>query len=135
MPRGIPNKKPDAQGQAHGAVATRGGRINKMDCVRQALGELGDDARTKDIQGFLKRRFNLDMNTKMISTYKGSILKEAARKSGIIRKPAATSPAPATPKVAQANGAIGMDDIRAVKELVGRIGVDGVRELAEVLSK
>ena len=63
-------------------------------CPR-ALGELGNDAQAKAIQDFLKRRFDLDMTTKHISTYKGSILKEAARKSGVIRQPAATAPAPA----------------------------------------
>jgi hypothetical protein len=140
MPRGIPKKKPEAQ-QQNGAGKTKGGRINKMQCVRDALGEMGNGAQPKDIQGFLKRRFNLDMDTKFISTYKGTILKEAARKSGIIRQPAATSPAPApvTPKASRqagaTNGGITVEDIKAVKELVGRIGADGVRELAEVLSK
>ncbi|HEV3263721.1 MAG TPA: hypothetical protein VG013_43200 [Gemmataceae bacterium] len=39
------------------------------------------------------------------------------------------------PKVGGTNGGISMDDIRTVKELLGRIGVDGVRELAEVLAQ
>jgi len=59
-------------------------------------------------------------------------------KSGIMRTPSATSPAPAPPKalpkIAATNGGISVEDIRALKELVGRIGADSVRELAEVLS-
>ena len=102
MPRGIPNKKPEptagAEGQANGTAKPAGRKgINKLQCVRDALAELGNDAQTKDIQGFLKRKFNLDMNTKFVSTYKGTILREAAKKSGVIRQPAArvSSPAPA----------------------------------------
>jgi hypothetical protein len=116
---------------------TRGGRINKLDCVRQALAELGNDAQPKDIQGFLKRKFGLDMNTKFISTYKGTILRGAAKKGGVVRRTAATAPAPAKAalKVGAVNGAISVEDIRAVKELVGRIGAESVKELAGVLSQ
>lgn len=144
MPRGRPKKQQEpattGPGQENGAGETKGGRINKMDCVRQALAELGDNAQPKDIQDFLLRKFDLDMNSKMVSTYKGTILKNPARKSGIIRRPAArvSSPAPAppkaSPKVGGTNGGISVEDIRALKELPGRIGADNVRELAEVLS-
>jgi hypothetical protein len=118
----------------------KGKRINKLQCVREALGELGNDAQPKDNQDFLKCRFNLDMTTKFISTYKGTVLREAARKSGIIRQPAArvSSPAPAppkaSPKVVGTNGGISVEDIRAVKGLVEKIGAEAVKELAEVLS-
>src|SRR5581483_7905519 len=100
MPRRRPKKQPEAQDQANGAARTRAGRINKMQCVRDALDEMGNDAQPKDIQGFLKRRFGLDMDTKFISTYKGTILKEAARKSGVTRRPAAVA-ASSAPKVAR----------------------------------
>jgi hypothetical protein len=141
MPRGRPKQPPEptatAQGQANGAAKTKGGRINKLDCVRQALAELGNDAQPKDIQGFLKRKFGLDMNTKFISTYKGSILRGAAKKGGVVRRPSArvSSPPKAVLKVGAVNGGISVEDIRAVKELVGRIGADSVRELAELLAQ
>jgi hypothetical protein len=139
MPRGIPNKKPEpaatTKDQGNG-----GGRVNKMDCVRQALTELGNDAQPKDIQGLVKRKFGLDMNTKFISTYKGSILREAAKKGGGARRPAAraSSPAPAPKtslKAAGTNGGISVEDIRAVKLLVDKIGAGAVKELADVLSE
>jgi len=152
MPRGIPKKKPDEQeqGQQNGAGRTKGGRINKLQCVRDALAELGNDAQPKDIQDFLKRRFDLDMNTKFIGTYKGTILRGKSGQRGIMRTPAAiapaevpaaTAPAPvpappkASPQVEGTNGGISVEDIRAVKALVDRLGADGLRELAEVLSE
>ena len=61
-------------------------------------------------------------------------------KSGVIRQPAvapAPTPAPpkASPQVGGTNGGISVEDIRAVKALVDRIGADSVRELAEVLAQ
>lgn len=134
MPRGIPKNR---------AWKT----INKMDCVRQTLAELGNDAQPKDIQDHLKKKFDLDMDTKMISTYKSSILRDAAKKSGIIRQPAAPAPEPtpapsktpappkASPRVGGTNGGISVEDIRAVKGLVEKLGAEAVKELAEVLAQ
>jgi len=142
MPRGIPNKKPDAQDQENGAGKTKGGRINKFQCVRDALAELGNDATPKDIQDFLKRRFDLDMNTKFIGTYKGTILRGKSGQSGIMRTPAvAPAPAPvpappqASPQVGRTNGGISVEDIQAVRARLGRIGAEAVKELAEVLAQ
>jgi len=109
MPRGIPKTKHEpaagTEEQGNGATGAtgqenkttkaagrkKGKRVNKLQCVREAIAELGNDAQPKDIQDFLKRRFNLDMNTKFISTYKGTILRSAARESGVIREPAAAA--------------------------------------------
>jgi hypothetical protein len=143
MPRGIPNKKQEpatgTEEQANGAAKPAGRKgINKLQRVRDALTELGNDAQPKDIQGFLKRKFNLDMTTKFISTYKGTVLREAAKKSGVIRQPA-VAPAPAPPKAPSksggTNGGISVEDIRAVKGLVEKIGAEALKELAEVLAQ
>ncbi len=145
MPRGIPNKKQEpaagtgapADGAAKPAGRKRGKGVNKMQRVREALAELGNDAQPKDIQDLLKRKFGLDMNTKFISTYKGSILREAAKKGGGARQQTATAPAlaKASPKVSATNGTITVEDIRAVKGLVDKIGAGAVKELADVLSE
>ena len=138
MPRGRPKKAQEPAATAQGQGNGGGGRVNKMDCVRQALTELGNDAQPKDIQDFLKRKFGLDMNTKFISTYKGSILREAAKKGGGARLQTARAPAPAPNaplKAAGRNGGIGVEDIRAVKGLVDKIGAEAVKELADVLSE
>jgi hypothetical protein len=56
-----------------------------------------------------------------------------------MRSPAvAPAPAPAPPKassqVAAMNGGIRVEDIRAVKAVVEKIGAEAVKELADVLS-
>jgi len=161
MPRGIPKTKHEpaagTEEQGNGATGAtgqenkttkaagrkKGKRVNKLQCVREAIAELGNDAQPKDIQDFLKRRFNLDMNTKFISTYKGTILRSAARESGVIREPAAAVPpaeSVAVPPresvaVAARNGGLSVEDIRVIKELVDRIGAGPLKELAEVLSE
>ena len=103
MPR--PKKRPDTQEQANQTQDTpkpetrtngqEGGvRVNKMDLVRKALRRLGNDAKPKRIQGYLKKRYGLEMSNDMISTYKGNILKKAAGESRIIPNPKRRHPGP-----------------------------------------
>ena len=99
MPRGRPKKKPEeapkpeaqtpdrGDGEAAAPGPGEGRGINKMACVRQALAELGNEAKPKDIQDFLRREFQLAMDTKMISTYKGSLLKKAGGEGRSVRPP------------------------------------------------
>ena len=125
MPKGKKNPA-GPQGGANGRTA--GGRINKMECMRQALVTLGNDARPLEILGHLKKAFGLTMSTKMISTYKGNILKNQARRSAPMRSPVVMAVAPAP-----ARRAGGIDDARAVKELADRIGPEEVRDWLDVL--
>ena len=101
--------------------------ISKMEGVRRALTELGKDAANMDIEKFLKSEFGIDMDTKMISNYKTHL--KAASKSAVTRKPAEAAAAP------MATEGISLDDIRAVKELLDKVGSEKVRQLAEVLGK
>src|SRR5437868_1408973 len=112
MPRGRPKKRPDAQENDRQGGAQPGGRVNKMQCVREALQELGDAAQPKDLQDFLKRRFGLDMTTKHISTYKGGILKGKSGRGAPLRRPATQPVAPGRGE--GANGGISVEDVRAV---------------------
>jgi hypothetical protein len=112
MPRGIPKNQES---------------ISKMEGVRRALTELGNEAGNKDIQGFLKSRFGIEMDLAMISNYKSSL--KAAGKSAPTRKP--SQPAGQS---ASGNG-ISLDDIRAVKEVIDKVGAEKVRQLTEVLGK
>jgi hypothetical protein len=77
-------------------------KVNKFEAVRQALSELGSSAAPIQIQSHLKGK-GIEMTTKHISTYKGSILKgkPAVAKQPTAR-PAAAKPVAATPSV---NGA------------------------------
>ncbi len=124
MPRGRP-KKSAAAGQGNGAAPTRAGRLNKMECVRQAMTTLGNDATPKQLQAHLDEKYGVKMDTKMLSTYKGSILKNLKKRGG---------PRQAT-RAAAINGGVSVEDIRTVKALVDRIGSESVRQLAEVLAK
>ena len=59
------------------------------------------------------------------------------QRSGTPEEQAAAAPAGAIRQAAPTGGVGGitLDDVRAVKEIVDRIGADRVRELADVLSK
>lgn len=114
MPRGIPKKPAQPTEQ-----------ISKMDAMRQVIGELGYDAKTVKYQRLIKSRFGLTLDTNMISNYKSSIKKEAAKKSALIPTPAATVPA----------AGFSLEEIEAVKELADKIGAEKVKQLVEVLGK
>jgi hypothetical protein len=129
----MPRKKKHADApQSQAATNGReGGGVNKMDLVRKALGKLGDNAAPKEIQDYLKKAFGVEMNTKFISTYKGSILKKAAGKSRLTRSPEPAAAPPA--KKEAASGGVSIEDVRAVKELADRLGPAKVRALMDVL--
>jgi hypothetical protein len=110
MPRGIPKNKES---------------ISKMEGMRRALAELGYETSTKDLQAFLESEFGIEMDTNMISNYKSS-LKAAANKS--------TAAKPATPSAKPVvTTGISLDEIRAVKDVVDKIGAEKVRQLVDVL--
>jgi hypothetical protein len=138
-----PKKQPDAPHQTTGSPdATQpepkengpqgGVRVNKMDLVRKALKRLGPDAKPKRIQGYLQKRYRVEISADMISNYKGSILKKAAAQSGVTRQPDVVEATPANPERAS-NGGLSIEEIRAVKELADKLGAGKVRELVEVL--
>jgi hypothetical protein len=114
MPRGIPRNR------ANGA-------ITKMEGVRRALTDLGKEASPKEIQDFLKSKFGIEMNPSMVSNYKSS-LKSSGKAAKRLK-----AETPAVPL--SAAGGISLDDIRAVKEVVDKLGADKVRQLAELLGK
>ena len=78
-----------ANGEAGASGSQKG--ISKMDAVRRALAELGSDAKSSPIQGFIKDRFGIDITPNHISACKGKIQSTQAAKPS----PAATTPAAA----------------------------------------
>ena len=134
MPRGIPKRKTEATKENQG----NGQGVTKLEAVKQALAQLGNDAKPQPIKEFVKSKFSLDMPTQLISNYKTVLAKKAGRQGAIIRRPEeqAAVPAGAIRQAAPAGGAGGitLDEVRAVKAIVDRIGADRVRELAAVLS-
>jgi hypothetical protein len=109
-----------------------GGKINKMECVRQVLAKHGKGTMPTDIARLVKEEHGADMSVDMASTYKSAVLKKRKGKRG---------PKPGWKTAVVANGGggalltsdISLDDISAVKKVCDRIGADKVRQLAGVL--
>jgi hypothetical protein len=123
--------------------------LTKMEAVRRALAELGNDAMPARIKGFVKDRFDIEMTTDHISVYKGKILREAAaqaqnaakkplarkvaRKKRRARRPL-VQPSAATAKTAPVDNAVTMEDVSTIKGLLRRIGTSKVRQLVDLLA-
>jgi hypothetical protein len=121
--------QPPTTGNGNEATGTP---ANKMDAVRQALGELGKDAKPRDIQQHIQERYGIAMTPEHVSTYKSSLLRKGKGRRG--RKPKGEgAPAPASP-AARGEATIRLRDLRALKELADRIGGTRLRELAELVS-
>lgn len=133
-------KKPalrPAQKQAHANGITR------IEGIKQALKELGQDAKNPAIQTFLKDRYSMDIPGKLLTKYKGDIARRLAEKKAAQVKPVVKKALP-RPQVQSSmasaaaakpvNGKkIGLDDIQAVKVLMARVGPDQLRELITLL--
>jgi hypothetical protein len=104
-----------------------GGRPkSKMGAVRLAIGALGLDAATQALHDHIKSEYRMDINKNYISSYKSTLRRQAGVSSGRGRGRGGRPPKADTSR-------IGMDDIRAVKQLADRIGADRLRELMDVL--
>lgn len=101
---------------------------NKAEAMRRALRILGGDAMPTELQGFLKKHYDVDMTTKVISVYKSKLAKrksKKARKVSSVEQPRVKSAAP---------DAISVRDLRSIKELKDRHGATRLRELLELVS-
>ena len=108
--------------------------LTKTEAVQRALAELGNDAKPLEIQKHIKDQFGIKMESQQISNYKSKMLKEAAGRGAIARKPPERVAAPVVSTTDRAGG-FSLEELRAVKEVVDRIGADKVRQLAEALAK
>jgi hypothetical protein len=127
MPRGRPNAD-------HAADP----KTNKMEAVRRALGDLTYDASPSEIQTYIKDKFDVDMNPNMISSYKSTLRDKAGiagrrrkKKRGRPKKVVATANAAAAPT--SAHDAVTWKDLRTIKDIAGRLGKRGLRDLVELL--
>jgi hypothetical protein len=125
------------------AAQTSGKRSNitKMEGVRRVLAKLGPDTKPLQIKDYLKRHYGIEMNISHISNYKSELLGKTKAKVAAAAKKAgaapAVKPAPvARPQAAKAGpSGVSLEDIRTVKELVGRVGADSLRSLIDMLSR
>jgi hypothetical protein len=115
--------------------------MTKVDGVRQTLAELGNHALPLQIQDHLKRRYGINMTVAHISNCKSEILrkKKGKRKPG--RKAAPTMPAetqlatPPAPVSIKGAADFSLQDLQATKALLGKVGVDRLRRLIDLLAK
>jgi hypothetical protein len=125
-------------------------KITKQEAVRRALAHFGREAKPAQMKGWIKEEFRIDMSTDHISTAKGEILrkaregkkpaakkpappKSAAREAG--PKPTAPPQAKPTPAPATGGGGIPLEDILAVKNLVGRLGAGPLHALIDAFAE
>jgi hypothetical protein len=95
--------------------------ISKMAAVRQALNRLGADAKPLQMKPYIQKKFGIEMDANMISSYKSSVNKQAAGQSRLSHRTGRA-----------AAGDVTLQDIQAVKQLTERMGADTVRELADL---
>jgi hypothetical protein len=90
--------------------------ITKLEGVKRALAELGPDAMPLAIKDYLKTKLGIDISGDVASTYK----KTLARQAKGDKQPAGDG--------------VSLQDIEAVKDLIGRVGTDNLRTLIDLLS-
>jgi hypothetical protein len=149
-------KKTEAEAtpQAPAGAAATQEPMTKIEAVRQVLAALGNEAKPKEIQEEVKKRFNIDMTSDHIKTAKNNILRKAGikpagkkrgRKKGSGKKPATaatavTAPPPSPTPAPAAKGhrkdaAVDMTDIKTVRDLLDRVGVAHLKNLIDMMHK
>ena len=118
-------------------------QITKQEAVRRALAHFGKGGKPAQMQGWIREQLGIEMGTDHISTAKGEILRKRAgkaKKSAARRaaptpavQPAAASTSPA--KGSGKAGGIPLEDILAVRELVGRLGATPLHTLIDAFAK
>jgi hypothetical protein len=111
---------------------------NKTEAVQRALDELGWDAKPLEIQDHVKKYYDVDVSTKVISVYKGKLSRGRRRgKRGRRAKVEATAvpvPVPArAPRTGGRDAPIDVGVLKALKELSERVGAGRFRELVELM--
>jgi hypothetical protein len=96
---------------------------SKMGLVRQALQELGDDAKPKAIFDHVKGKHGVEIPPTMISSYKSTILGKGGERSGSFR----------TGRGGDAN--VTLTDLENVQRLIDRVGAPQLHHLIKVLAK
>jgi hypothetical protein len=108
---------------------------SKRAAVRAVLADKGMEIKPREIQKELRERFGLEMSTNLISNYKS----HERGKKGLPRsragrprrgRPAANGP---SPRRGAAGQVLVMDDLRTLRDMAGRLGPKGLRELVDVL--
>jgi len=101
------------------------GKLTQREMVKRALKELGYDAKTQAIHEHIRDRFKRTLTNNIISSYKSNLRREAGVAKGRGGRPPGRA-------ASAHNAALDVRDVLAIKELVGRLGANRVRELIDV---
>jgi hypothetical protein len=106
--------------------ADGGEKVTQVDMVKDALQELGGNAKPLAIQEHIKSKFNKELSTTLISNYKSVMKRKAGGKHS-----AATGNGRRRGRPPRASG-IHVEDLETVQALVRRLGAENVRRLVAV---
>jgi hypothetical protein len=126
---------------ASNATAARADGISKLEGVRRVLAEFGPDTKPVQIQAHLKSRFGIPISVDVASTYKKLVARQAkaGKKTRTPKAAFPTSQASSTASTAArpkaAGAGVSLDDLGAVKELVGRVGAESLRTLIDLFAR
>ena len=109
------------------------GSVSNAQAVRDAMS--AGCEKIDDIDAYVRENYGKDIPRQQISAYKSQTLKKSGQVPGKRgRRPkAAVEGYLAPPVVPKGDGDL-IDALRALKPLVAKVGVDKVKELAELLS-
>ena len=111
------------------------GGVSMMEMVRTAVEELGGNPKPTAIQEFIKVKYDKDISKIIISNYKSTMKKKKGSGKRRGRPPGSGAAKAAVAPVASAGGkGIRLEDLAAVRGLVGRLGALQVRQLVDVLA-
>ena len=95
-------------------------KVNKAQCVRDAVAALGEDAKPQAIQQWILENHKVELNAMMISSYKSNMKKGAGKKAG--------------KKAGAGKGGDILSDIATIKGLITKHGAPNLNKLIDALS-
>jgi hypothetical protein len=120
------------------AAKDKSGGVSKMDAVREALRQLGSDAKPAQIQGFIKEQFGHEMTLDHISNYKSDIRRKSGKGKRRGRKPG-PKPAAATAPKAAANSRrrshLSIQEADTLRRLLRDVEPGALKGMIDVLSR
>jgi protein-disulfide isomerase-like protein with CxxC motif len=124
-----------AEPRAAAVSPAKARELSKTEAIKRAFAALGRDAKPAAVIEHVKKSYGLDVSAQTVSNLKARLAKKTGatgKRRG--RPPKARSGASRAAAPRRAMAGVSLEDIRAVKALVDRIGADTVRLVAEVLA-
>ena len=111
------------------------GGVSMMEMVRTAVEELGANPKPAAIQEYIKAKYDKEISKIIISNYKSTMKKKKGSGKRRGRPPGSGAAKVEAASVSSAGGkGIRLEDLSAVRGLVGRLGAVQVRQLVDVLA-